>query len=115
MAIRKNPFRKNQHSLEDANSMVREGKTHKQASHDVEVVAKMAGDSHREVSPKPSVSTVGDRRYKAEPAKPRKGIRKSFDQYGEESKLGPWDKIRYAGEAREAELKASFLKGKGKK
>ena len=42
----------------------------------MEGVAKMAGDSHRQESPKPSTSTAGDRRYAAPAQKPRKGVRK---------------------------------------
>ena len=108
-----NPFRrKNQHSVADANAQVQQGKTHKQPSHAVEGVAKMAGDSHRQESPKPSTSTAGDRRYAAPAQKPRKGVRKSMEDYGEASKLSPWDKIRYLSEQRESEMKSAFLKSK---
>jgi hypothetical protein len=60
MASRKNPFRKNQHNLEAANSMVKPVKANKQPSHAVETVAGMAGDFHREVSPRPTSSSAGD-------------------------------------------------------
>ena len=109
MAIRKNPFRKNQHSLADANAMRKPVKPMKQASHNVETVAKMAGDSHREVSPKPSTSVAGDRTHVPTSGKPKRGIRRTFDDYGEAASRDPWEVIRVRGEARAAEMKAAIL------
>ena len=100
--------------MADANAQVRQGKTHKQPSHDVEVVACMARDSHREVSPRPSTSTVGDRRYGKPEQKPKRGIRKDMDAYGADYSRDPWQIIRTLGEEREKAQKAAILAKHGK-